>query len=54
MDLNDEIKEALLKNEKLQNDIVRLLRVLDICIDNVDGLYAYILRKNMLGMSKNN
>ncbi len=48
------IDEEVLKYQKLQNDAVRLMRVLDICLDNVDGLYAYILRKKFLGMSKDN
>ena len=50
MDMNDEIKDALLQNKQFQNDIAKLMRVLDICIGNVEGLYAYILKKNMLGM----
>jgi hypothetical protein len=54
MDMNDEIKDALLQNKQFQNDIAKLMRVLDICIGNVEGLYAYILKKNMLGMSKEN
>ncbi len=52
--INNLSEEDRLKLEKLQNDAVRLMRTLDLCMDNVDGLYAYILRKNFLGMSKDN
>ncbi len=47
-------EEEKLKMQKLQNDAVRLLRTLDMCMDNLDGLYAYILRKKFLGLSKDN
>lgn len=54
MDQNKDFSEEELKYQKMQNDIVRLMRVLDICIDNIDGLCAYIMRKKILGMSKDN
>ena len=50
--INNLPEEDRLKLEKLQNDAVRLMRTLDLCMDNVDGLYAYILRKNFLGCQK--
>lgn len=54
-DINKNLsEEAKLKLQKVQNDAVRLLRTLDLCMDNIDGLYAYILRKKFLGMSKDN
>ncbi len=46
--------EEIQKSQKMQNDLIRLMRVLDICIDNVEGLYFYIWRKKLLTLSKDN
>ena len=35
--INNLSEEDRLKLEKLQNDAVRLMRTLDLCMDNVDG-----------------
>lgn len=54
MEQDKNIDEEIKKHQKMHNDLIRLMRVLDICMDNVEGLHCYILRKKFLGMSKDN
>ncbi|MBS4759317.1 MAG: hypothetical protein KHX03_01295 [Clostridium sp.] len=53
---NDEYTydENQLKHIKMQNDLIRLIRVLDDCIENVDNFYCYTMKKQFLATSTNN
>ena len=50
MDINDEYN----KEQKIQADLIKLIKVLDECIEYVDGFYCYTLKKQMLAGSNQN
>ena len=53
---NDEYTydENLMNHIKMQRDLIRLIRVLDDCIENVDSFYCYTMKKQFLATSTNN
>lgn len=54
MDNDKNLEEEIQKGQKMHNDLIRLMRVLDICLDNIEAFHCYVLRKKFLGMSKDN
>lgn len=39
---------------KQQEDLIRLMRVLDECMDSLDNFYYYVKTKEMLSLSNDN
>lgn len=42
------------KQIKIQEDLVKLMKVLDGCIDEVDKFYLYVRKKQILSCSNDN
>lgn len=59
MNMDNENTENIVDNaqfcdDKIQNDLLKLMRVLDDCIENVDNFYCYTMKKKMLLTSNDN
>lgn len=51
LSVNDESSD---EHVKMQNDLLKLIQVLDDCIENVDNFYCYAAKKQMLATSNSN
>lgn len=54
MDKNNIPDEETIKHIKLQEDLIRLMAVLDDCIDGLDKFYYYAKTREMLELSTDN
>lgn len=54
MDKNNLPDEETLKHIKMQEDLIRLMRVIDNCIENMDKVYYYAKTRQMLTLSNDN
>lgn len=46
--------EETIKHINMQEDLIRLMQVLDGCIEGLDKFYYYAKTREMLGLSKDN
>lgn len=53
MDKN-EFDENHIDHVKMQTDLIRLIQVLDDCIEHIDSFYCYTMKKQMLASSTQN
>ena len=54
MDYNTEFNPNNPENEQIQEKLIKLAKVLDDCIENIDSFYCYTLKKTMLAGSTDN
>lgn len=54
MEINNEFDENQVNHEKMQEDLIKLIKVLDGCIEEMDKFYFYTRKKQMLACSTNN
>ena len=46
--------DETLKQIKMQEDLIKLIKVIDDCIENMDKLYYFARTKQMLSLSNDN
>lgn len=54
MDSNKEFSSNNLEDREIQEKLLKLVKVLDDCIENIDSFYCYTLKKTMLAGSTDN
>lgn len=54
MELNNDFDENQQKHIQMQEDLIKLIKVLDGCIEEMDKFYFYARKKQMLACSNNN
>ncbi len=54
MEFDNEYSEEQQKHIKMQADLIKLIGVLDDCIENIDNFYCYTLKRQMLAGSNQN
>lgn len=54
MDNNEISNEELQKQIKMQEDLIRLIKVIDDCMESMDKFYYYAKTKQMLSLSNDN
>ena len=54
MDFYNDSNETNNNHIKMQHDLIRLIKVLDECLENIDSFYCYTLKKQMLAGSNQN
>lgn len=54
MDFYNEHSNEHNEHIKMQNDLIRLIKVIDECIENIDSFYCYTLKRQMLAGSNQN
>ncbi len=54
MNFENEYNEDHQNHIKMQNDLIKLIKVLDDCIEGIDSFYCYVRKKQMLAGSNNN
>ena len=53
MDKN-EFDENQLNHVKMQSDLIKIIQVVDECIEHIDSFYCYTMKKKMLAGSNQN
>ena len=53
MNFENEYNEDHQNHIKMQNDLIKLIKVLDDCIEGIDSFYCYVRKKQMLAGSNN-
>lgn len=46
MDFNTEFNSNNAEDQEIQEKLLKLVKVLDKCIENIDSFYCYTLKKN--------
>ncbi len=54
MNKDNEFDENTLRHIKMQQDLIKLMKVIDDCIEGLDNFYYYAKKKEMLSLSNNN
>ncbi len=54
MDFYNEENNEYERQTEIQNNLIRLIKVLDECLENIDSFYCYTLKKQMLAGSNQN
>ena len=54
MDNNEAYNEDLQKQIKQQEDLIKLMKVIDDCMQNIDKFYYFAKTKQMLELSNDN
>lgn len=54
MDYNSEFDPNNAEHRKMQEQLLKLVKVIDDCIENIDSFYCYTMKKAMLSGSNEN